>query len=90
MGWESLSRLEALPADPAAPVLHDPDGHNVAWDGTYDYGDIDWALENADHVVKIDRLHYVCDCVDCRSEAGSERTMQLVVSPLVWRPLSLN
>ena len=33
-------------------------GRNVVWHGTYDYGDIDWALENADHVVKIDRLHF--------------------------------
>ena len=45
-------------AEPTAPVLHDPVGSNLAWSGTYDYGDIDWALENADHVVKIDRLHF--------------------------------
>jgi CO/xanthine dehydrogenase Mo-binding subunit len=41
-----------------APVLHDEVGSNVVWHGVYDYGDIDWALENADHVVKIDRLHF--------------------------------
>ncbi len=33
-------------------------GSNVAWHGEYDWGDIDWALENADHVVEIDRLHF--------------------------------
>jgi len=45
-------------AEPSAPVLHDQAGTNVAWHGLYDFGDIDWALENADHVVKIDRLHF--------------------------------
>ena len=45
-------------ADPGAPVLHDEVGSNVAWHGVYDYGDIDWAIENADHVVHIDRLHF--------------------------------
>ncbi|HSI81859.1 MAG TPA: xanthine dehydrogenase family protein molybdopterin-binding subunit [Solirubrobacterales bacterium] len=45
-------------AESGAPVLHEEIGSNVAWQGTYDYGDIDWALENADHVVKIDRLHF--------------------------------
>ncbi|MBV9797529.1 MAG: xanthine dehydrogenase family protein molybdopterin-binding subunit, partial [Solirubrobacterales bacterium] len=45
-------------ADPDAPVLHEQVGSNVAWKGTYDWGDIDWALQNADNVVKIDRLHF--------------------------------
>jgi CO/xanthine dehydrogenase Mo-binding subunit len=45
-------------ADPGAPVLHEKAGTNVAWHGIYDFGDIDWALANADHVVKIDRLHF--------------------------------
>jgi CO/xanthine dehydrogenase Mo-binding subunit len=45
-------------ADPDAPVLHEVVGTNVAWHGVYDWGDIDWALENADHVVEIDRLHF--------------------------------
>ena len=45
-------------AEPEAPLLHDEIGSNVAWHGLYDYGDIDWALENADHVVHIDRLHF--------------------------------
>jgi CO/xanthine dehydrogenase Mo-binding subunit len=45
-------------ADPRAPVLHDEVGHNLAWHGVYDFGDIEGALENADHVVKIDRLHF--------------------------------
>ena len=33
-------------------MLHDEIGSNVVWHGVYDYGDIDWALENADHVVQ--------------------------------------
>jgi CO/xanthine dehydrogenase Mo-binding subunit len=45
-------------ADPDAPLLHEQVGSNIAWHGTYDWGDIDWALENADHVVEIDRLHF--------------------------------
>jgi len=44
--------------EPDAPVLHEEIGSNVGWHGTYDYGDIDWAIENADHVVRIDRLHF--------------------------------
>jgi CO/xanthine dehydrogenase Mo-binding subunit len=45
-------------AAPDAPVLHEEVGSNVVWHGVYDYGDVDWALENADHVVRIDRLHF--------------------------------
>jgi 2-furoyl-CoA dehydrogenase large subunit len=45
-------------ADPDAPLLHEQVGTNIAWHGVYDWGDIDWALENADHVVEIDRLHF--------------------------------
>ncbi|MHB1509731.1 MAG: xanthine dehydrogenase family protein molybdopterin-binding subunit [Acidimicrobiales bacterium] len=44
--------------DSDATVLHEEAGTNVAWQGTYDWGDVDWALENADHVVKIDKLHF--------------------------------
>ena len=42
----------------SAPVLHESLGDNLAWHGVYSYGDIDWALQEADHVVKIDRLHF--------------------------------
>ena len=45
-------------AEPDAYVLHESLGDNIAWEGVYDYGDIDWALEEADHVVKIDKLHF--------------------------------
>jgi CO/xanthine dehydrogenase Mo-binding subunit len=51
-----VDTVAAAAAD--APVLHDEVGSNVVWHGVYDYGDIDWALENADHVVRIDRLHF--------------------------------
>jgi 2-furoyl-CoA dehydrogenase large subunit len=44
--------------EPDAAVLHDEVGSNVVWHGVYDYGDVDWAIENADHVVRIDRLHF--------------------------------
>jgi 2-furoyl-CoA dehydrogenase large subunit len=45
-------------ADPQAALLHEQVGTNVAWHGVFDWGDIDWALENADHVVEIDHLHF--------------------------------
>lgn len=44
--------------DPEAPILHSQIESNRVWHGVYDYGDIDWALDNADHVVKIPRLHF--------------------------------
>ena len=45
-------------AAPDAPLLHEAVGSNVVWHGVYDYGDVDWALAEADHVVKIDRLYF--------------------------------
>jgi len=51
--------VDALAAcRPEAPLLHEDVGSNVVWHGVYDYGDVDWALAEADHVVKIDRLHF--------------------------------
>ena len=44
--------------EPDAPIIHEDVGSNVGWHGVYDYGDVDWALESADHVVRIDRLHF--------------------------------
>lgn len=41
-----------------APVVHDEVGSNIAWDGVYDWGDIDSALEAADHVIEVDELHF--------------------------------
>lgn len=51
-----VDTVKATDAD--APVLHAEVGDNIAWHGVYDYGDVDWALNNADHVVRIDRLHF--------------------------------
>src|SRR4249919_3854648 len=39
-------------------VLHDDAGSNVVWSGVFDWGDVDAALAEADHVVKIDKLHF--------------------------------
>ena len=44
--------------EPEAPQVHDEIGSNVAWDGVYDWGDIDSALESADHVIEVDELHF--------------------------------
>jgi CO/xanthine dehydrogenase Mo-binding subunit len=43
---------------PDASLVHDQIGSNVAWDGVYDWGDIDSALETADHVIEVDELHF--------------------------------
>ena len=58
--YEPLSAVTdgVTAAEPTTPLLYDAAGTNVVWRGTYDYGDVDWALDNADHVVKIDRLHF--------------------------------
>jgi CO/xanthine dehydrogenase Mo-binding subunit len=48
---------EAALADDA-PILHEDAGSNVVWSGTFDWGDFDQALAEADHVVRIERLHF--------------------------------
>ena len=44
--------------EPSAPILHDEAGSNVVWSGTFEWGDFDEALAEADHVIKIDRLYF--------------------------------
>src|SRR5919109_858968 len=44
--------------DDGAPILHDEAGSNVVWDGTFDWGDFEGAVGEADHVVKIKELHF--------------------------------
>ncbi|MGI9659497.1 MAG: xanthine dehydrogenase family protein molybdopterin-binding subunit, partial [Gaiellaceae bacterium] len=41
-----------------APVLHDEAGTNLSWEGVYEWGDLDEAFAEADHVVTIDELHF--------------------------------
>src|SRR5216110_1852370 len=41
-----------------APILHEEAASNVVWEGTFDWGDFEGALAEADHVVKIDELHF--------------------------------
>lgn len=43
---------------PDAPLVHEEVGSNVGWKGVYEFGDVDWALEHADHVVRIPHLHF--------------------------------
>jgi CO/xanthine dehydrogenase Mo-binding subunit len=58
--YEPLEALvdptRALDAD--APLLHDDVPNNVIWNGQFDWGDYDAALAEADHVVRIERLHF--------------------------------
>ncbi|MBD0337713.1 MAG: xanthine dehydrogenase family protein [Thermoleophilia bacterium] len=44
--------------DPDAPVLHDEMGGNTVYSGVFDWGDYEAALAEADHVVRIERLHF--------------------------------
>jgi CO/xanthine dehydrogenase Mo-binding subunit len=39
-------------------ILHDDAGSNVVWQGVFDWGDYEGAVAEADHVVKIERLHF--------------------------------
>jgi 2-furoyl-CoA dehydrogenase large subunit len=44
--------------DPDAPVLHEDAGSNLSWEGVYEWGDVEGAFAEADHVVRIDELHF--------------------------------
>ena len=41
-----------------APLLHEECGTNMSWEGVYEWGDLDAAFAEADHVVKIGELHF--------------------------------
>src|SRR5438105_2169771 len=41
-----------------APILHEDAGSNVVWSGLFDWGDFEAAKAEADHVVRIERLHF--------------------------------
>ncbi|QQE80502.1 xanthine dehydrogenase family protein molybdopterin-binding subunit [Alicyclobacillus sp. SO9] len=45
-------------ASPESPTLHEEMEGNIAWHGVYEYGEIDKALEEADYVLEIDKLHF--------------------------------
>src|SRR5262249_33187716 len=40
------------------PTIHEDAGGNLMWHGVYEWGDLDSAFADADHVVKIDELHF--------------------------------
>jgi 2-furoyl-CoA dehydrogenase large subunit len=39
-------------------ILHASSGTNVVWHGTFEYGKVDKAFQEAAHVVSIDRMHF--------------------------------
>ena len=41
-----------------APVLHEECGGNLSYSGVWEWGDVDAAFAEADHVVSIDELHF--------------------------------
>lgn len=43
---------------PDAPILHEECGGNLAWSGVYEWGDLEAAFAEADHVVRIEELHF--------------------------------
>ena len=44
--------------DDDAPVLHEECGGNLSYEGVWEWGDLDAAFAEADHVVKISELHF--------------------------------
>ncbi|MFO7191593.1 MULTISPECIES: xanthine dehydrogenase family protein molybdopterin-binding subunit [Thermocrispum] len=66
--------------EPDAPLVHDQVGCNVAFESTFDWGDIDFALENADHVIEVDELHFhrfsstplECTAITAEYDAGTD------------------
>jgi len=44
--------------DDDAPVLHEECGGNLTYEGVWEWGDVDQAFAEADHVVKISELHF--------------------------------
>ena len=41
-----------------APIIHDDPGSNVVWSGPFSWGEYESAVAEADHVVRIERLHF--------------------------------
>jgi 2-furoyl-CoA dehydrogenase large subunit len=44
--------------DEDAPILHEEVGSNLSWTGVYEWGDLEAAFAQADHVVRIGELHF--------------------------------
>src|SRR5204863_9568485 len=44
--------------EPEAPVLHEDCGGNMSYSGVWEWGDVEAAFAEADHVVKISELHF--------------------------------
>ena len=44
--------------DDDAPLLHEDVRGNVSWRGVYEWGDLDAAFAEADHVIRISELHF--------------------------------
>jgi 2-furoyl-CoA dehydrogenase large subunit len=44
--------------EPGAPILHEEAGGNLSYSGLWEWGDVDKAFAEADHVVKVSELHF--------------------------------
>ena len=40
------------------PLIHEEIGSNESWNGVYEWGDVDAAFAEADHIVRINELHF--------------------------------
>lgn len=66
--------------DGAAPLVHEQVGGNVAFESMFDWGDVEFALDNADHVIEVDELHFhrfsstplECGVVTADYDAGTD------------------
>jgi CO/xanthine dehydrogenase Mo-binding subunit len=57
--YEMLDAIvDAETAQKDEVLVHEAAGTNTIWHGVFEYGDVDRAFADADHVVKIDRLHF--------------------------------
>lgn len=65
---------------PDTSLVHPQVGSNVAWEDTYDWGDVDFALAGADQVVSVDELHFhrfsstplECAALTAQYDAGTD------------------
>lgn len=66
--------------DEGAPLVHEQVGGNAAFESLFDWGDVDFALDNADHVIEVDELHFhrfsstplECGAVTAEYDAGTD------------------
>ncbi len=65
-------------------VLHEAAGTNQVWQSVFEYGDVDQAFADADHVIRIGRLHFhrfastPLECNACVAEWTRQDTVEIL------------